>query len=189
MADQKVSQLPVATLPLGGTEIVPAVQGGITKRPTVQDIANLGVKDTYVHAQLAAHQSPLAPNAFNTILFGEITDTKGEYNPATGQFTAAAAGRYIVSAFVHVAGYANDTNFLVSVFKNGAESARLGEQVTSNPAGIPNRGSQIGSTCVMTLAAGDVLTVRAFVAVEQGSGTLRATGLAQLTYFSVVRIG
>lgn len=38
MADLKISQLPVATTPLAGTELVPIVQGGVTEQTTVQAI-------------------------------------------------------------------------------------------------------------------------------------------------------
>ena len=39
MADVKISQLPAATTPLAGTEEVPLVQSGTTKKATVDDIA------------------------------------------------------------------------------------------------------------------------------------------------------
>lgn len=39
MADVKISQLPAATTPLAGTEEVPLVQSGTTKKATVNDIA------------------------------------------------------------------------------------------------------------------------------------------------------
>lgn len=38
MPDLRISQLPVATTPLAGTELVPIVQGGTTDQTTVQDI-------------------------------------------------------------------------------------------------------------------------------------------------------
>lgn len=38
MADVKISQLPAATTPLAGTEEVPLVQSGVTKKATVDDI-------------------------------------------------------------------------------------------------------------------------------------------------------
>lgn len=38
MADVKISQLPAATTPLAGTEEIPLVQSGVTKRATVDDI-------------------------------------------------------------------------------------------------------------------------------------------------------
>ena len=38
MADAKISQLPVATTPLAGTELVPLVQGGVTVQSTVDKV-------------------------------------------------------------------------------------------------------------------------------------------------------
>ncbi len=38
MADAKISQLPVASTPLAGTELVPVVQGGVTEQTTVEAI-------------------------------------------------------------------------------------------------------------------------------------------------------
>jgi len=46
MADVKISQLPAATTPLGGTEQIPLVQGTTTKKVTVSGLftqANLGI--------------------------------------------------------------------------------------------------------------------------------------------------
>lgn len=42
MAEIKISALSSATTPLAGTEVVPIVQGGVTKKVTTQDIADLG---------------------------------------------------------------------------------------------------------------------------------------------------
>jgi hypothetical protein len=38
MPDLKISQLPPASTPLAGTELVPIVQGGVTEQTTVQAI-------------------------------------------------------------------------------------------------------------------------------------------------------
>lgn len=43
MANVKISELSVATTPLTGAELVPVVQGNITKQTTVQNIVNKGV--------------------------------------------------------------------------------------------------------------------------------------------------
>lgn len=40
---KKISQLPVATTPMAGTELLETVQGGVNKQVTAQDIANLAV--------------------------------------------------------------------------------------------------------------------------------------------------
>lgn len=42
MAQKKFTELPAATAPLTGTEVVALVQGGTSKRTTTQDIADLG---------------------------------------------------------------------------------------------------------------------------------------------------
>ena len=42
MADQSISQLPVTTTPLSGSELAVVVQNGITKQTALQNIANLG---------------------------------------------------------------------------------------------------------------------------------------------------
>lgn len=38
MADKKISALPAATVPLGGTEVLPIVQGGTTNKVSVSDL-------------------------------------------------------------------------------------------------------------------------------------------------------
>jgi hypothetical protein len=40
MADLKISQLTAATTPLAGTEVLPIVQSGVTKKATVNDVRN-----------------------------------------------------------------------------------------------------------------------------------------------------
>jgi hypothetical protein len=54
MADLKISQLPVATVPLAGTEVLPIVQSGTTKQATVDNViasrASLGA-NTFTAAQ------------------------------------------------------------------------------------------------------------------------------------------
>lgn len=41
MADSKISDLSAATLPLGGTELLPVVQGGVSKKATVADLVGV----------------------------------------------------------------------------------------------------------------------------------------------------
>jgi hypothetical protein len=40
MADAKISELPAATLPLAGTELVPIVQGAVTKKIQISQLAD-----------------------------------------------------------------------------------------------------------------------------------------------------
>jgi hypothetical protein len=56
MADTKLSDLPAATTPLAGTELVYIVQSGDDAKATAQDIADL------------APASPAAPETFSPFL-------------------------------------------------------------------------------------------------------------------------
>jgi hypothetical protein len=48
MANTKISQLPVATTPLAGTELVPIVQGGVTKNVAAQNVVTPGGSTTQI---------------------------------------------------------------------------------------------------------------------------------------------
>lgn len=48
MANTKISQLPAATTPLAGTELVPIVQGGVTVKVAAQNVTNPGGSTTQV---------------------------------------------------------------------------------------------------------------------------------------------
>jgi hypothetical protein len=50
MANVKISELPVATTPLSGAELVPIVQGGITEQTTVNDIRSVASKADVITA-------------------------------------------------------------------------------------------------------------------------------------------
>ena len=38
MADKRISELPIATTPLSGSELIPVVQSGVTKYATISDL-------------------------------------------------------------------------------------------------------------------------------------------------------
>jgi hypothetical protein len=46
MADQKISQLTAVTTPLGGTEVLPIVQSGSTKKVTVTEMMQRNSRQT-----------------------------------------------------------------------------------------------------------------------------------------------
>jgi len=48
MANTKISQLPAATTPLAGTELVPIVQGGVTVKVAAQNVTNPGGSTTQI---------------------------------------------------------------------------------------------------------------------------------------------
>lgn len=149
-------------------------------------VPNSVVGLSYVLAQLTADQA-LTAGAFATVIYNnEVTDLLSEYNPANGQFVAARTGKYIISAFAHVSGFADGTNLAVSLFKNGTEFMRLGEQLPRALASA-SAGSA-GSTTIVALTAGDVITARVFAGAVFSGGTLKVDGNATFTYFSVIGI-
>lgn len=92
------------------------------------------------------------------VLFdNEVHDYKGEYNPATGQFTAARAGRYLLSASVKLAYPGASTDTVVRI----DTSNRSYEIFRGDADGVLSSASQI-SACgavVADMDAGDVAYV------------------------------
>lgn len=120
----------------------------------------------------------IGASAFATILFQtEEFDDLAEYNPATGVFTAAASGSYVFAAGLHGSQTAA-TNRALSIYVNGTERKRLQQNIST-----PGNGVIAGNSGVISLTAGDLVTVRYF------SGIAENTTIGQaLTYFSGWRI-
>lgn len=95
MADVKISALPASTTPLGGTETVPLVQSGTTKKVSVDNLtAGRAVPANAI--QFPASQSASAdPNAlddyeegtFVPVVVGSATAGVGTYTAQSGRYT------------------------------------------------------------------------------------------------------
>ena len=92
MADTKISALPASTLPLAGTEVLPIVQGGVTKKVATNDLTVSNVRSNATTGILqvtgpaaASTRVMTVPDASFTALYegGAIGGT----TPAAGSFT------------------------------------------------------------------------------------------------------
>lgn len=136
----------------------------------------------------AATQS-VTPGAFATIVFDtENFDVGSNFNTATGEFTAPVAGIYAISGFVHARNLADGSQIATSLFVNGVETARLGEESVSNPTANTNLAVMNGSSTYLRLAASDVVTVRWFCSASVSGDCVvspsAGTGI-RLSYFFV----
>lgn len=135
MADLKISQLPAATTPLAGTEVLPIVQSGTTKQVAVDDLtAGKAVSATSVTA---------------------TTVTATTVNGTTFDTNVAAAG--VTLAGTTLAADGTDTNISIAINPKGT-GAVTNTGTYSDASGklraIPQSGS--AKTTSYTLAASDV---------------------------------
>lgn len=142
------------------------------------------VAGSHVRASTAAAQS-MADGVPATIIFGtQEYDTGSEYDPATGIFTAASAGYYVVSAACLVAAYAvtGSDNFQLYLGKNGNTPLAFGT-VQYGANGVTMGLASVISTTIH-LAAADTIKVIAQLVGD----TKPLAALATANYFTVDRI-
>lgn len=108
MADTKISALPASTTPLAGTEVLPIVQSGVTKKVSVADltlgraVASAGgtFSDNFVQGTAAkginfAANTPATPGASQLLNWYESNTYTPVVSSATGTITSySAGGRY-----------------------------------------------------------------------------------------------
>jgi len=135
MADLKISQLPAATTPLAGTEVLPIVQSGTTKQVSVdnlttgKDVSALSVSATTVTATTA--------------------------NATTFDTNVAAAG--VTLSGTTLAADGTDTNINVTITPKGTGVVSTGKtysDVSGKLRAIPQSGA--AKTSSYTLATTDV---------------------------------
>jgi len=101
MADLKISQLPAATTPLAGTEVLPIVQSGTTKKVSVDDLT-----------------------ANKTVLAATVTATT--VNATTFDTNVAAAG--VTLSGITLAADGTNTNININITPKGTGALVLGDK-------------------------------------------------------------
>jgi hypothetical protein len=111
MADAKISQLPVATTPLAGTELVPLVQGGVTVQSTVDKVLTGTVPSGTANGVLFLNGSKVVTSGSALTFDGSTLNTKGQFR---------------------VTDSTNAANYLL--FGSGANAPRGGNSITAQTA-------------------------------------------------------
>jgi hypothetical protein len=92
MADAKISQLPVATTPLAGTELVPLVQGGVTVQSTVDKVLTGTVPSGTANGVLFLNGSKVVTSGSALTFSGATLDVAGNVNFSGNIFGGNTSG-------------------------------------------------------------------------------------------------
>ena len=132
MTNTKISSLTSATTPLAGTETVPLVQGGVTKKTTVNDI-KFNTAPTF-SAFLGTNQV-VSTGQTKIQLNTKLWDTNSNYDNATNyRFTPTVAGYYQINWYANTTG---STSLLqCSIYLNGINTAAGAEPTTGNASQV-----------------------------------------------------
>lgn len=151
MADIKISQLPAATTPLTGSEQIPLVQGGITKRATVVEI-----------------------NPTQTL---QTVTTNGATTTVNSQFNGANIGTFsgvpAVTSTGTTVGFANSTNaaILIADAWRGTSNNNINLGASGyNWNNVYGTTYNVGSGTANITASGNNLVLNAVVAAVPGTG-------------------
>ena len=129
MADKKISQLPSITGPLTGSEEVAIVQGGVTKKGTVQDIVNAAVPYKVYRALLTQSGNDNPDSIISDLLTIGVTYTINNFNPSytLGDFTnVGAPNNNIGTSFVATGTTPNNWGTSIQLeFNTGAPVATV----------------------------------------------------------------
>jgi hypothetical protein len=171
----------VSAVPCAANDRVITTLVGRTR--VVTDNITDGCIQTYVSATRATAQS-IPNNSATTVLYDtEVADALGEYDPTTGIFTAAHAGRRLVKATLLSASVAWDAGeiWCLSVYDGSADGYGFRWAAQTAHTGLAS--SIVAG--VFDVAAGGTLRVR----ITQGQGgSINCYNSAAFNRLNIVRI-
>lgn len=145
--------------------------------------------DMATNSSVLAYMSTSQVPAINTytklIMDIEARDTRNEYNPITGVFTATESGIYLTSASIQVSSSNNQTNIrtIIALYKNGLLSTIMDEMISSPRQGSENT-AIIGKTGQIQLEQGDTIELYIFFTGALTISTNQAATVFRMTKIS-----
>jgi hypothetical protein len=161
MPDLKISQLPVATTPLAGTELVPIVQGGVTDQTTVQAILTGTVPSGTANGVMFLNGSKVATTGSALTFDGTNLGVGGAVNAIAGytsiNISGGASGAftdYKVNGTLEARILALPTDFRIQNITNGSVSfyTNSTEQMRLTSTGLGIGTSSVTSKLVIQQA-------------------------------------
>jgi hypothetical protein len=156
MADAKISQLPVASTPLAGTELVPVVQGGATEQTTVEAILTGTVPSGTANGVLYLNGSKVVTSG-SALTFDGTNLAVGTANPLSSRLYVANPG--VANLII---GYNNTSvNYLdadTQIFRNSSATEQMRLDSTGLGIGTNNPVSKLHLSGAATADARITLT-------------------------------
>jgi hypothetical protein len=178
MADSKISALPASTTPLTGTEVLPIVQGGVTKQVSVTNLTSgKAVSATQFTSTIATGTAPLVvtsttnvPNLNASSLNGATFASPGAIGsttPAAGTFTTLNATRFQVLSNTKTISVGSPTS-IYSIITNNTQGGLIRIVVNGTHTGV----AQVISSYTFLIGYNGVGAVVGAVQTNAGSATL-----------------